>query len=87
MSEIVGQYEIRIDSKKRITLKESKCDYYSVTAYADGSVSLEPKYFTSQNDAAANEGYKAFQKLRENAKQNGTAGMTLGEINKIIYGN
>lgn len=85
MSEIIEKYETKIDSKKRITLRDSKCEYYSVTAYADGTISLEPKVSMSQNNLTENEGYQAFLKLRENARLNGTAGMTLDEINKIIY--
>lgn len=80
----------RYDVEKQSVIYEELTDPSAIKSLwakrkADGSVSLEPKYFTSQNDTAANEGHKAFQKLRENAKQNGTAGMTPGEINKIIY--
>ena len=86
MSTIVKKYDAKVDSKNRITLRGSKHEYFSVTTYEDGSISLEPKVLVSENDTKLSEGYKAFLKLRENAKKNGTAGMTLEEINKIIYG-
>ena len=47
MQTIVKQYDAKVDSKKRITLRDAKYDYYSVTTYDDGSVSLEPKMLVS----------------------------------------
>lgn len=85
MQTIVKQYDAKVDSKKRITLRDAKYDYYSVTTYDDGSVSLEPKMLVSNKSLTMNDAYEAFLKLRENAKANGTMGMTLDEINKIIY--
>ena len=85
MQTIVKQYDAKVDSKKRITLRDAKYDYYSVTTYDDGSVSLEPKMLVSNKNLTMNDAYEAFLKLRENARRNGTMGMTLDEINKIIY--
>ena len=86
MQIVVKKYDAKVDSKKRITLRDAKYDYYSVTTYDDGSVSLEPKILMSlKEDVNMNKAYAAFLKLRENAKNNGTMGMTLDEINKIIY--
>lgn len=86
MQTIVKQYNAKVDSKKRITLRDSKYEYYSVTTYDDGSIALEPKVLVSKDSITRDEAYEAFLKLRENAKKNGTAGMTLEEINEIIYG-
>lgn len=87
MNTIVKKYDAKVDSKKRITLRDSKYDYYSVTTYEDGSMSLEPKVLMSEKDISLKKGYNAFLQLRENAKNNGTAGMTLKEINEEIYRN
>ncbi len=85
MQTVVKKYDAKVDSKKRITLRDAKYDYYSVTTYDDGSVSLEPKILISKDDYIMGKAYDAFLKLRDNAKENGTIGMTLDEINKIIY--
>ena len=85
MQTIVKQYDAKVDSKKRITLRDAKYEYYSVTTYDDGSVSLEPKVLMPKESITREEAYAAFLKLRENAKKNGTMGMTLEEINEIIY--
>lgn len=86
MNSIIKQYDAKVDSKKRITLRDSKYEYYSVTTYEDGTISLEPRILVSKNDLALKKGYNAFLKLRENAEKNGTAGMSLDEINEVIYG-
>lgn len=87
MNNIIKQYDAKVDSKKRITLRDSEYEYYSVTTYEDGSISLEPRILVSKKDLVSKKGYDAFLKLRENAKKNGTMGMTLDEINEVIYGN
>lgn len=86
MNSIIKQYDAKVDSKKRITLRDSKYEYYSVTTYEDGTISLEPRILVSKNDLALKKGYNAFLKLRENTEKNGTAGMSLDEINEVIYG-
>lgn len=85
MQVVVKKYDAKVDSKKRITLRDAKYDYYSVTTYEDGSVSLEPKVLILKDDYVMNKAYDAFLKLRDNAKKNGTMGMSLDKINEIIY--
>ena len=85
MQTIIKQYDAKVDSKKRITLRDAKYNYYSVTTYDDGSMSLEPKILVPKKNVTMEEAYEAFLQLREDAKKNGTMGMSLEEINKIIY--
>ena len=86
MGNIVKRYDAKVDAKRRITLRDTKYEYYSVTAYEDGTLSLEPKIQASKKDLSLEKAKEAFLKLRENAKNNGTLGMSLDEINKVIYG-
>jgi len=37
------EYETRIDSKKRITIRGAKATYYHVTERADGTIELSPR--------------------------------------------
>ena len=46
MSELVREYDAKIDSKKRITLKESLFEYFHIKQYKDGRVLLEPRILT-----------------------------------------
>lgn len=85
MQTIVKQYDAKVDSKKRITLRDAKYDYYSVTTYDDGSVSLEPKMLVSNKTISTEHILKTVEMIRKQAIENGTANMTLDDINRIIY--
>ena len=85
MQTIVKQYDAKVDSKKRITLRDAKYDYYSVTTYDDGSVSLEPKILVSNKTISTEQILKTVEMIRKQAIENGTANMTLDDINRIIY--
>lgn len=37
-----GQYQAHLDSKKRLTLRGAKYEYYDVREYDNGSILLEP---------------------------------------------
>jgi hypothetical protein len=39
----VKEYDIRIDTKKRVTLRGATYDHYRVLEYADGRIFLEPR--------------------------------------------
>lgn len=39
----VKTYDAKIDMKKRITLRNSKYDYYHVKEFSDGRIVLEPR--------------------------------------------
>ena len=43
MSEPKREYDAKIDSKKRLTLRESLFEYYHVEHYSDGSIKLMPR--------------------------------------------
>lgn len=85
MQTIIKQYDAKVDSKKRITLRDAKYDYYSVTTYDDGSVSLEPKMLVSNKTISTEQILKTVEVIRKQAIENGTANMTLDDINRIIY--
>lgn len=43
MQSVVNTYNSKVDSKRRITLRNIKYDYYSVKEYKDGKILLEPR--------------------------------------------
>ena len=43
-------YDAKVDSKKRITLRNAKYDYYQVTEMDDGSIVLSPRVLISLSD-------------------------------------
>lgn len=43
MSAVAKQYDTKIDSKNRFTIRGSKFDYYHVTEFNDGHIELVPR--------------------------------------------
>ena len=43
MQAAVKQYDARMDSRKRITLRNASFEYYHVEEFADGRILLEPR--------------------------------------------
>ena len=44
--EAVKDYTVRIDSKKRVTLRGARYQYYNVREYKNGCIILEPRELT-----------------------------------------
>ena len=44
--EVVKDYTVHIDSKKRITLRGALYQYYNVREYQNGCIMLEPRELT-----------------------------------------
>lgn len=43
MPKIEAEYDVKRDTRNRVTLRASRYEYYHVTQYADGSVLLSPR--------------------------------------------
>ena len=43
MSTVAKQYDTKVDSKNRFTIRGSKFDYYHVTEFNDGHIELVPR--------------------------------------------
>ena len=43
MDNAIREYDAKVDSKKRLTLRESPFEYYHVEHYSDGSILLQPR--------------------------------------------
>lgn len=46
MEDTIRTYDAKIDSKKRLTLRESSYEYYHVEHYSDGRILLQPRVLT-----------------------------------------
>lgn len=49
MTELVNEYDAKIDAKRRITLRESLFDYFHIKQFKDGSMLLEPRVLVEPN--------------------------------------
>ena len=43
----IETYDAKVDSKKRIIIKNAKADYYNVEAHEDGTIILKPRILVS----------------------------------------
>ena len=43
MQSVIKQYDTRIDSKNRFTIRGAKYDYYHVSEFTDGHIELVPR--------------------------------------------
>ena len=43
MSEVVREYDLKTDSKRRLTLRSSEYTYYHAREFEDGRILLEPR--------------------------------------------
>ena len=60
-------YDAKMDSKKRVTLRGAKYDYYNVQEMDDGSVILSPRVLVSPFEVSEN-ALKAMDQSMENFK-------------------
>lgn len=54
MPAAVKDYDAKVDSKKRITLRNAPFDYYHVEEYSDGRIILEPRVLEAPFEVSAN---------------------------------
>ena len=57
-------YDAKLDSKKRITIRNPKYEYYHVTEQADGVVVLEPRELVDPFTISKN----TFESMKEDAE-------------------
>lgn len=43
MAEMIQEYDAKLDSRRRITIRNTAYEYYHVEEYEDGSIRLEPR--------------------------------------------
>lgn len=52
-SAVVKKYDAKIDSKRRITLRNARFDYFHVEEFADGKIILEPRELVKPFEVSA----------------------------------
>ena len=54
MQNVIREYDTRLDSKKRITLRSVLFEYYHVSEMENGTIILEPRELTAPFQVSAN---------------------------------
>ena len=75
MEAILKTYDARLDSKKRITIRNPKYEYYHVVEHSNGVVTLEPRKLVDPLTVSANT-----LKDMDEAVQNVKKGVVYGPI-------
>lgn len=75
MTELVNEYDAKIDAKRRITLRDSIFEYFHIKQYKDGTIVLEPRVLVEPN-ALSKKTLKMMDKSIDNFKK--------GKISKAI---
>ena len=68
MEGTVREYDAKLDSKKRLTLREAGFEYYHVSVLPDHKILLEPRVLTSPFEVSANT-LKMMDKSVDNMKK------------------
>ena len=67
--ESIREYDAKLDSKKRLTLREAGYEYYHVSVLPDQRIVLEPRVLTTPFEVSANT-LKMMDKSTKNMKSN-----------------
>ena len=54
MEPVIREYDAKLDSKKRLTLREAGYEYYHVSVLPDQRIVLEPRVLTTPFEVSAN---------------------------------
>jgi hypothetical protein len=74
MAAVIKEYDTKIDSKKRFTVRGAKYDYYHVYEYEDGHIELTPRILVNPDDISENT-LKMMDRAVENIKRGKTSGV------------
>lgn len=75
MPAAIKEYDAKLDTKRRITLRNVHFEYYHVSEYDDGKIVLEPRELTAPFQVSANT-----LGMMDSAIQNMKAGKVSDEI-------
>ena len=68
MTELINEFDAKVDSKKRITLRDSVFEYFHIKQYKDGTMVLEPRVLVEPN-ALSKKTLKMMDKSIDNFKK------------------
>lgn len=68
MTELINEYDAKIDTKRRITLRDIAYEYFHIKQYKDGTMVLEPRVLV-EPDAISKKSLKMMDKSISNYKK------------------
>lgn len=84
MEQIINEYDARLDSKKRLTLRGAKAMYYRVREKKDGTIELSPRVLVHP-DAISIKTLEMIDKSVDQLKKgNVSEPIDLDDLNKLL---
>ena len=80
MESSVREYDAKLDSKKRLTLREANFEYYHVSVLPDQRIILEPRILTAPFSVSANTLKMMDQSVENMKKGNVSPAIDLSEF-------
>jgi len=84
MSEAVKEYDARLDSKKRITLRGPQTMFYHVRENRDGTIELSPRVLVHPDEISAKTMMMIDQSVGNLKKGKASKAVDLNELDKLL---
>jgi hypothetical protein len=84
MSQAIKEYDARLDSKKRITLRGPQTTFYHVRENRDGTIELSPRVLVHPDEISAKTMNMMDQSVANLKKGNASKAVDLNELDKLL---
>ncbi len=84
MAQSIKEYDARLDSKKRITLRGAKTMYYHVREKKDGTIELSPRVLVHPDEISAKTLSTIDQSVANLKKGKASNAVDLDELDKLL---
>lgn len=84
MAQAIKEYDARLDSKKRITLRGAQTMFYRVRENKDGTIELSPRVLVHPDEISAKTLATIDQSVDNLKKGKASKAVDLDELNKLL---
>lgn len=84
MAQSIKEYDARLDSKKRITLRGAKTMFYRVREKRDGTIELSPRVLVHPDEISAKTLSTIDQSITNLKKGKASNAVDMGELDKLL---
>jgi hypothetical protein len=84
MEPIRKEYDARVDSKKRITLREPVAGYYHVTERGDGTIELSPRVLVHPDEVSVRTLSMVDQSVANLKKGTASSAVDLNLVSRLL---
>jgi hypothetical protein len=85
MDHVINEYDVKADSKRRVTLRSSRYTYWHAREFADGRILLEPRELRVPESLSARTLAQMDEAMRQMAEGNVGDEFDLSEVDDLIH--